>query len=368
MDVARKPQKKHSEGVQGCAEAARAVSLRYVADDEAGILRKRAGRGFRFLLGAEKIDDALTLARIRDLAIPPAWTEVWICPDRAGHIQAMGRDQRGRRQYLYHPDWVQMRDEAKFSSLIPFARALPRLRRHVERDIRRRGLQQARVIAAVVWLLDRTMIRIGNEAYAKDNGSFGLTTLRDRHVDISGSAMRFIFKGKSGKEWRLDLTDRRIARIVRNTQELPGQQLFQYLDEEGNRLPVTSQAVNAYIRGASDPRFSSKHFRTWGATVRALALFAETPLPDSAGKVASLRNELIDKVAACLGNTRSVCRSGYIHPQVISSWESGSLPAELETCRLPKNNGLLDWDERRTLAWLASVEDAAGKVSRRIPQ
>lgn len=352
MDVSAKAGKQVE---RGAAEAAHAVSLRYVGDGEAGILRRRAGRGFCYLCGAARVDDIRTIERIRRLAIPPAWTEVWICLDRTGHIQATGRDQRGRRQYIYHPDWMQMRDEAKFSSLIPFARALPRLRRRIDQDLRERGLPLDRVVAAVVWLLDRTMIRIGNESYARENGSFGLTTLRDRHVDISGSAMRFVFKGKSGKEWRLKLADRRIAGIVRQAQDLPGQQLFQYLDEGGRRLPVTSQAVNAYITDASDPGFTSKHFRTWGATVRALALFAQTPLPDNSARIASVRNQVIDTVAARLGNTRSVCRSGYIHPAVISSWESGQLPAELKASGL-SGSSLLDRDERRTLAWLKSVD------------
>ncbi|MFE0018920.1 DNA topoisomerase IB [Mesorhizobium sp. NPDC059054] len=341
--------------------AARAISLRYVADGEPGIIRRRSGRGFRYVdTRGSTVGRRSDLARIRALAIPPAWTEVWICRDDRGHIQAIGRDARGRRQYLYHPDWLHMRGEAKFSSLVPFAQALPAMRRQMDCDLRRHGLPRERVLAAVVWLLDNTLIRIGNAAYARENGSFGLTTLRDRHVDISGATLRFVFKGKSGREWKLKLTDRRIAGIVRRTQELPGQTLFQYLDESKNRASVTSQAVNDYIGDICG--FSSKHFRTWGATVQALSLFAQTALPESKKKTTELRNGVIDKVATTLGNTRSVCRSGYIHPQIVSSWESGQLPAELKSLRPFRSKEFLDIDEARTLAWLMQVEEGdAGK-------
>ncbi len=346
------------EAMRDGAAAARAISLRYVADGEPGIHRRRAGRGFRYEdARGRKVGSQSDLARIRSLAIPPAWTKVWICRDDKGHIQATGRDARGRGQYLYHPDWLQMRDEAKFSSLIPFARALPSMRQQVDRDLRRHGLPRERVLAVVVWLLDNTLIRIGNPAYARENGSFGLTTLRDRHVDIAGSTLRFVFKGKSGKEWKLRLTDRRIAGIVRHTQDLPGQTLFQYLDENGDRSAVTSHAVNAYIGDICG--FSSKHFRTWGATVQALSLFAQTPLPETGKGVAELRNRVIDKVAARLGNTRAVCRSGYIHPQIIASWESGELSKELKMAGRLRRKDFLDRDEARTLAWLLRVETQA---------
>lgn len=343
-------------------EAARAASLRYVEDGEPGILRRRVGRGFRYADDkGRKIGAESDLARIRALAIPPAWTEVWICRDDKGHIQTIGRDTRGRRQYLYHSDWLRMRDEAKFSSLIPFARSLPAMRLQVDSDLRRRGLPRERVLAVVVWLLDNTLIRIGNPAYARENGSFGLTTLRDKHVEVVGSTLRFVFKGKSGKEWKLKLTDRRIAGIVRNTQELPGQTLFQYLDENGGRAAVTSQAVNAYIGEICG--FSSKHFRTWGATVQALSLFAQASLPETKKETAELRNSIIDKVAATLGNTRAVCRSGYIHPRIIASWENGQLPAELKAAGPIRRKEFLDIDEVRTLAWLRHVEEGQKAAS-----
>lgn len=342
-------------------EAAHAAQLRYVSDSDPGIARKRTGKGFRYQIanGKTHVDDR-TLSRIRSLAIPPAWTNVWICADSNGHIQATGRDDRGRKQYRYHPDWSQARGDVKFSSLAEFARALPRLRRQIEADLRRHGLARERVIASIVWLLDNAMIRIGNAAYARDNSSFGLTTLRNRHVDIEGATLRFAFKGKSGKEWRLKLVDRRMARVVRSIQELPGQRLFQYVDADGVRSGVTSQDVNDYIRQASKAPFSSKHFRTWGATVRALALFGKTPVPDSDRGRTQMRNEVIDDVARHLGNTRSVCRKGYIHPAVISSWSEGRLLDEIAACR-PLRNGELDRDERRALAWLARLEKAPAK-------
>ena len=343
------------EALRDGAQAARAIALRYVADGEAGIRRRRAGRGFRYEdAKGRKVDSQSDHVRIRSLAIPPAWTQVWICRDDKGHIQAIGRDARGRRQYLYHPDWLSMRDEAKFSSLVPFAQALPAMRQQVDRDLRRHGLPRERVLAVVVWLLDNTLIRIGNPAYARDNGSFGLTTLRDKHVEIVGSTLRFMFKGKSGKEWKLKLADRRVAAIVRNTQDLPGQTLFQYVDDNADRASVTSHAVNAYIGDICG--FSSKHFRTWGATVEALSLFARTPLPETKKETAQLRNPVIDKVAAKLGNTRAVCRSGYIHPQIITSWESGQLPDQLKASGPVRRKEFLETDEVRTLAWLRHLQ------------
>ena len=253
-------------GAQGAAIQA---SLNYVTDAEPGIRRLGAGKRFSYKGPNGRVVSGSIRARIKALAIPPAWTDVWISPDPDGHIQATGRDQRGRKQYRYHSAWAEERDGTKYSSLVAFAESLPELRRRIDADLRRHGLPAERVVAAVVWLLDNTMIRVGNAAYARDNKSFGLTTLRDRHVDISGSSLRFAFKGKSGEEWKLKLVDRRIARIVRGAQDLPGQKLFQYLDEDGNRHPVRSVDVNRYIRDAAGADFSSKHFRTWGGTIHA---------------------------------------------------------------------------------------------------
>ena len=337
--------------------AAERADLAYVSDEAPGIRRRRAGKGFWYSQpGGARVGDDATLARIRALAIPPAWTDVWISPDPAGHIQATGRDAKGRKQYRYHQGWMACRDEAKFSSLVAFAEALPRLRGRVDEDLRLRGVPRDRVLASVVWLLDNTLIRIGNEAYRRQNKSFGLTTLRSRHVEIGGTAIRFAFVGKSGQEWRLKLVDRRIARIVRAIGDLPGQNLFQYLDDDGQRRPVQSHDVNAYIREAAGPDFSSKHFRTWGATVLAASHFAAQEPPATKRELARLTNRGIDMVAADLRNTRAVCRRCYIHPAVIQSWEAGTLAAEIaeirRRARRPRSG--LDPDEAVVLRWLAA--------------
>ena len=259
-----------------------------------------------------------TLARIRALAIPPAWTDVWISPDANGHIQATGRDVRGRKQYRYHERWSACRDEAKYSSLVAFAEALPRLRERIERDLRRRDLSRDRVIASVIWLLDNTMIRVGNATYARDNKSFGLTTLRQRHVAVEGSRVRFAFKGKSGKQWKLDLVDRRIVRIVRQVQELPGQQLFQYLDDE-RRAAIGQLAGRQRLSARGDGRrFHLEAFPHLGRhrrPRRPVCRHRRARRRDARPR--STLNGLIDEVAQRLGNTRAVCRKCYIHPAVI---------------------------------------------------
>ncbi|TIQ38719.1 MAG: DNA topoisomerase IB [Mesorhizobium sp.] len=337
-------------GAQNSAERA---SLSYVSDADPGIRRLRKGKGFRYVDPNGKLVTARTLDRIKAIVIPPAWTDVWISPDPNGHIQATGRDQRGRKQYRYHPQWTEERDGVKFSSLVAFAEALPDLRRRIDVDLRRHGLPLERVVAAIVWLLDNTMIRIGNAAYARDNKSFGLTTLRDRHVEITGSSLRFAFKGKSGKEWKLRLVDRRIAKIVRGAQDLPGQKLFQYLDEDGDRRPLRSEDVNRYIREASGPEFSSKHFRTWGGTIHAVALFAQAELPESMTQRKRVMNGIVDKVAERLGNTRAVCRQCYIHPHVFEAWAQGKLLSEMaEANKRKRLIPGLDEEETLVLRWL----------------
>jgi DNA topoisomerase I len=340
---------------QAAEEAARQVSLTYVSDTEPGIRRRRAGAGFSYAgPNGKPVVDKKTLARIESLAIPPAWTDVWICGDPDGHIQATGRDQRGRKQYRYHPRWSESRDEVKYSNLADFARALPKIRERIDADLRRHELPRERVVASIVWLLDNTMIRVGNSVYARDNKSFGLTTLKTGHVEVEGSKLRFAFKGKSGKEWKLKLVDRRIAKIIRSIQELPGQHLFQYINGGGERRAVRSQDVNDYIReaaGGSD--FSSKDFRTWGGTVRALSLFAQIPLPDTKAGIARAMNVVIDEVARHLGNTRSVCRQCYIHPGVMESWAKGRLADELAEARRSRRKLKgLDDEEALVLRWL----------------
>jgi DNA topoisomerase-1 len=280
---------------------------------------------------------------------------VWICPDPAGHIQATGRDARGRKQYRYHPAWTSCRDEAKFSSLVAFGRALPRLRARIDADLRRRGLSRERVVASVVRLLDNTLIRVGNDAYARDNSSFGLTTLRTRHLAIEGSSLRFSFVGKSGRTWRLKLTDRRVANVVRAIQELPGQRLIQYVGEDGERHVIRSQDVNSYLREAVGADFTSKHFRTWGATVAAALALAKEERPSSRREQTAVLNRIIDAVAARLRNTRAVCRRCYVHPAVIEAWRDGRLAAEIAATRKRAHRPLkgLDEDESAVLRWLS---------------
>lgn len=331
------------------------VALVHTTDAGPGISRRRRGRGFSYHhAGGGAVRDAAVLSRIAALAIPPAWTDVWISAEADGHLQATGRDARGRKQYLYHARWAACRDEVKYSGLVDFARALPGLRGQVDADLRRRGTPREKVLASIVWLLDNAMIRIGNAAYAQANGSFGLTTLRSRHVAVNGATLRFAFRGKSGKKWRLAITDRRIARVVRQIQELPGQSLFQYLDGEGDARGVTSQDVNLYIREAGGNGFSSKHFRTWGGTVRAAGLLSGVERPPSKRETARVLNAAIDAVADKLGNTRSVCRSCYIHPRVIEAWTDGRLGEEMAAVRRRYRRVAdgLDPQEAHVLHWL----------------
>ena len=336
-------------------QAAALASLAYSVDSSPGIMRRRKGKGFCYYApDGRPVRDPETLQRIRSLAIPPAYDDVWISPDPNGHLQATGRDQRGRKQYRYHPRWGEIRGDAKFSSLAAFAEALPAIRCRVDADLRRRGLPRDRVLASAVWLLQNTLIRIGNHTYARDNKSYGLTTLRSRHVAVDGSRLKFRFKGKSGKEWNLQLVDRRIIRVMRSMQELPGQALFQYLDDEGQRRIIRSDDVNAYLREISGADFTSKHFRTWAGTVNAVGLLRAITLPDTKAGTARALNAAIDQVASRLGNTRAVCRSSYVHPRVIEDWLAGRLAADLDRIDSSFNEPIsgLDADETLILKWL----------------
>jgi DNA topoisomerase-1 len=338
----------------GAASAA-AVALVYCSDAEPGIRRRRAGRGFAYTWpNGARVADPAVRQRIDALVIPPAWSDVWIAANAECHLQATGKDARGRKQYRYHERWTACRDEVKYANLVQFARALPRLRRAVAADLGRRGLVRERVLATVVWLLDATLIRVGNPGYARDNNSFGLTTFRDRHVRIEGSTLRFSFRGKSGKDRTLRVTDRRIARIVKGVQDLPGQHLFQYMDADGAQREVTSQDINDYIRDAARGPFTSKHFRTWGGTVRAATLFGGCALPDTRREMARVANGVIDVVARQLGNTRAVCRKCYVHPRVLASWSEGRLGDELAAIRrrYRKAPAGLDRSEHLVLRWL----------------
>jgi DNA topoisomerase-1 len=307
------------------------AGLNYVTDDVPGITRRKSGKGFSYRSPeGELVRDAETLERIRKLAIPPAYVDVWISPDPDGHIQATGRDVKGRKQYRYHPKWHEIRDETKYERLIEFAESLPKMRAQIEHDLARRGLSREKVLATVVQLLDTTLIRIGNERYRKDNKSFGLTTLRNRHVEAGSDRLKFAFKGKSGKQWKLTVNDRRIARIVRQCQEMPGQQLFQYLNEDGSRHPVGSHDVNDYIREVLGHGFSAKHFRTWAGTVTAAHALEEAGAFTSKTEATRKLNAAVDKVAARLVNTRAISRRCYIHPGVVESYLEGRLKEELK--------------------------------------
>lgn len=307
-----------------------APGLTFSSDTMPGIRRRRAGRGFAYVdARGRSLRDAAVIRRIRALAIPPAWTDVWIAPDPTGHIQATGRDAKGRKQYRYHPEYRAARDAAKYEHLMAFAEALPSIRRRVSQDLARRGLPREKVLAAVVHLLENTLIRVGNAAYARDNRSYGLTTLRDRHVAVEGGEIRFSFKGKSGKTWRLKLKDRRIAKVVKACQDLPGQHLFQYLDETGERQAVTSDDVNRYLRETTGRDVTAKDFRTWAGTVLAAMTLDEYARVD--GHVLSKKNvkAAIEQVAARLGNTPTICRKCYVHPEVTASYLEGALAMEV---------------------------------------
>jgi DNA topoisomerase-1 len=305
---------------------ARAAGLTYVSDLEPGIRRKPAGTGFSYWSPAGKpIGAAATLKRIRSLAIPPAWADVWICPAANGHIQATGRDARGRKQYLYHADWRDIRDRDKYERLGEFARLLPRIRQRVDEDMSLRGTPREKVLATVVSLLDKTLIRVGNGEYAKDNASYGLTTLRTRHLKVQGAELRFHFNGKSGKTWRLRVRDRRIARIIRSIQDLPGQHLFQYVDDDEVVRTVRSTDVNDYLRDITGADVSAKDFRTWAGTVlAAMALGAVEPATNETQAKMNVRRA-IEAVAMRLGNTPTICRKCYVHPEIIACYLAGGL-------------------------------------------
>ncbi|HEX2766029.1 MAG TPA: DNA topoisomerase IB [Candidatus Limnocylindria bacterium] len=307
-------------------ESAEEAGLRYVSDIGPGIRRRRAGKAFSYIgPDGERITDPDRLAWIKGLAIPPAWTDVWICPVKRGHIQATGRDARGRKVYRYHPRWRDVRDEAKYGRLVAFARALPRIRRRTERDLRRRGLPREKVLALVVRLLEETLIRVGNDEYARENRSFGLSTLRDRHARVRGAEVRFMFRGKHGKDHEIGVRDRRLARLVKQCQDLPGQELFQYVDADGQRVDVTSGDVNEYLREISGDEFTAKDFRTWAGTVAAaMALQEFLEVDDEAGRKKAVV-QAIERVAERLGNTPTVCRACYVHPEVIDRYLDGTM-------------------------------------------
>jgi DNA topoisomerase-1 len=304
------------------------IQVKYAFDDEPGIRRRRAGRGFSYLDPKGRSVDRRARTRITRLVIPPAWTEVWVCTDAKGHIQATGRDARGRKQYIYHPAWRRWRELSKFEHILKFAAALPKLRERVARDLDVRSLDRPLVLAAAVRVLDRTLMRVGNDEYARHNQSYGLTTLLDEHIQRAGTRLRFAFRGKHGKPFEAELSDRRVAAILRRLEGLPGQNVFQYLDEGGEPHRIGSEDINDYIRESTGGDFTAKDFRTWAATVLAVVELSKLdPVGSEAAKKKNIA-KAIRQVAGRLGNTPVVCRSSYVHPEVLASYLDGSLPIE----------------------------------------
>ena len=322
-------------------ESASAAGLNYVTDEGPGIQRKKAGSGFSYFgPDGKRIADPAVLLRIKHLVIPPAWTNVWICPDPRGHLQATGRDARGRKVYLYHPRWREVRDEAKYERLAAFGRALPRIRDRIDADLRRSGIRRERVLATVVKLLEETSIRVGNDEYLRENGSVGLTTMVDDNVEVEGNTLRFEFKGKSGKEHNVELNDRRLARVIKQIEELPGQKLFQYVDEDGVRHAIESSDVNDYIREISGDDFTAKDFRTWNGTVFAMRRLGVCGRPTT--KTAGKRtvSAAMKDVARELGNTPAVARRAYVHPVVVNAYLEGYLDADAGVAETKPDAGL----------------------------
>jgi DNA topoisomerase I len=307
-------------------EVARDAGLRYVSDRLPGIVRRKSGKGMRYLDPDDRpVRDPATLARIKALAIPPAWTKVWISPWPNGHIQATGRDDRGRKQYRYHAKWHSVRDESKYGRTLAFGRSLARIRRATGRDLKLEGLPRRKVLAAVVRLLETTLIRVGNDKYARDNNSFGLTTMQDRHAKIEGGTLRFQFRGKSGIKHSVAINDRRLAQVVRRCQELPGQELLQYIDDEGQVRDIGSNDVNEYLRSITGQDFTAKDFRTWAGTVLATIALQEFEAFDSQVQAKENIVRAIESVARRLGNTPSVCRKCYVHPGIIDAYLDGTM-------------------------------------------
>ena len=330
-------------------EAAKAAGLRYMRDELPGITRRKAGAHFTFFdPSGKRITDRDEVQRIRALAIPPAYTDVWISPIANGHLQATGRDARGRKQYRYHKRWREVRDENKFGRMVDFAKALPKIRSAVQAHLALPGLPREKVLATVVQLLETTLIRVGNEEYAKENASYGLSTLERRHVEIEGATVRFRFRGKSGIRHAVDLHDRRLAKIIRACRDIPGQELFQYVDEDGQYHSIDSEGVNDYIRTISGGDFTAKDFRTWVGTVACAVMLQEAPRFETEAEGRKQVLETIRQVAQRLGNTAAVCRKCYVHPTVIECYLEGNRFPLLQSKRKTDSSAELSTDERMT--------------------
>jgi DNA topoisomerase-1 len=349
-----------SEAVSEAIDAAHSAGLHYVTEHSPGYQRMKRGRGFRYLTAdGQRVTDKRELARIKALAIPPAWTEVWICASAHGHIQAFGRDARRRKQYRYHARWREVRDETKFGQLLEFGATLPQIRKRVDADMAKPGLPREKVLATVVRLLELTMARIGNPEYARANRSFGITTLRDRHVQVTGHTLRFRFIGKSGKPHDLKITDRRVAKVVRACQDIPGYEVFKYLDDEEQVRDVDSADVNDYLREISGADFTAKLFRTWAGSVEALESLQTIGPADS--PTAAKRNvvQVVKEVAGALRNTPAVCRKSYIHPAIVNRYTSGTLIETLGSIPRSRAPQRLTAPERLLMAFLEKEAKAA---------
>ncbi|MEO7166757.1 MAG: DNA topoisomerase IB [Spartobacteria bacterium] len=337
-------------------EAAEEAGLRYVTDEKPGYTRKRQGKKFIYFdTDGKQIRDETRILRLNRLAVPPAYADVWLCPSPNGHLQATGRDDRGRKQYRYHERWRAERDENKYEKMVIFGKALPKIRRRINRDLKKRGLPREKILATIVQLLERTFIRIGNEEYAKENKSFGLTTMRNRHVAVRGATVRFRFRGKSGQDHDIDTEDRRVARIIKQLQELPGQEVFQYLDEKGERHGVDSDGVNEYLREITAEDFTAKDFRTWAGTVMAAMALQAQEVFENKSQAKKNVKDAISAVAKVLGNTPAVCRKCYVHPAVLESYLDGNLIEGLKKrteATLEKSLGDLRSEEAAVLSFL----------------
>jgi DNA topoisomerase-1 len=354
----------HAQTIVDPKDAAESAGLRYVSDSRPGIRRRTSERGFTYIRAdGSKLTEADVLARIKSLAIPPAWTDVWICPYADGHIQATGRDAKGRKQYRYHPRFREVRESTKYEHVVAFAEALPAIRAKVREHMALRGLPHKKVLATVVHLLETTLIRVGNDDYAKRNNSYGLTTLKARHVAVDGNEVRFRFTGKSGKEWSLRVKDRRVAKIIRACQELPGQELLQYLDESGKPQDVTSGDVNAYLKEITGKDITAKDFRTWAGTVLAAMALNEMRSFDSAAQAKRNLRTAIENVAARLGNTPTICRKCYVHPEVLTSYLDGNLILEIKSAVESELRDALDNLKPQEAAVLAMLR---GRLAREI--
>ena len=360
-----------AEAIVDPKDAAESAGLRHVSDGRPGVRRKKAGKGFAYARAdGSRLFEHDAIKRIRALAIPPAWTDVWICPFADGHIQATGRDAKGRKQYRYHARFREIRESTKYEHVVAFADALPSIREKLREHMSLRGLPREKVLATVVHLLESTLIRIGNDDYARQNNSYGLTTLKNRHAAVDGNEVRFRFTGKGGKQWSLRVRDRRVAKIIKACQELPGQELIQYVDEEGNCRDVTSTDVNNYLREITGKDITAKDFRTWAGTVLAAIALSELESFDSAAQAKRNLRAAIESVSARLGNTPTICRKCYVHPEVLNCYLDGNLVLELKSkaeSELRTAMESLKPEEAAVLALLRSrlAETAEGSRKRR---